>query len=171
MAIQASTTESTLRQEIITLLPRLRRFAYALSGSPEQADDIVQAACLRALSRLHQFTPGTRLDSWMFRIVQTTFVDQGRARARRPTASDDEALGNVADDARIHERTEARAALAIVRDEMAKLPEEQRIVLSLVAIEGLSYQEAADTLEIPIGTVMSRLSRARRRLADAIDPA
>jgi RNA polymerase sigma-70 factor (ECF subfamily) len=166
---ETATDERALRQDIIGLLPRLRRFAYALTGSLDQADDMVQSACMRALARLDQFTPGTRLDSWLFRIVQNIHLDQHRYRTRRSQVSDDELLGSIPDDARIHERAEARAALQIVRDEMALLPEEQRVLLSLVAIDGMSYQEAADLLEIPIGTVMSRLSRARRRLADAID--
>lgn len=160
---------SDVRQEMVALLPRLRRFAYAQTGSREAADDLVQATCLRALSRLDQFTPGTRLDSWMFRIMQTIRIDRARYAGRRPVASA-ETLDALPFDARIHEQAEARADLAIVRAEVAKLPEEQRQVLALVTIDGQSYQEAAATLGIPIGTIMSRLSRARRKLIDAIEP-
>lgn len=158
-----------IREELVALLPRLRRFAYSLSGSLDEADDLVQAACEKALNRIDQFTEGTRLDSWMFRIIQTTWIDLMRTQRRRSTDNDPEALANVAFDARITEQTEARDALALVRDEVARLPAEQRLVLSLVSIEGLSYQEAADTIGVPIGTVMSRLSRARKRLAQALD--
>lgn len=160
---------SDVREEMVALLPRLRRFAYALTGSLEEADDLVQSGCERALGRLDQFQPGTRLDSWMFRILQTTWIDRVRSVRRRPTINDTEQMEAMAHDARIHEQAEARSALAIVRDEIERLPEEQRLVLSLVAIDGMSYQEAADVLQIPIGTVMSRLARARRKLGAAID--
>lgn len=158
-----------VHEDLIVLLPRLRRFAYALSGSRDEADDLVQAACERALSRLHQYTPGTRLDSWMFRIVQTTWIDVVRANKRRNVVNDTEAIEMIAIDSRIAEGEEARRDLEIVQAETARLPEEQRLVLSLVAVEGLSYQEAADLLQVPIGTIMSRLSRARKKLAAAIE--
>lgn len=162
-------TESDIRLQIVALLPRLRRLACALCGNAQDGDDIVQAACEKALSRLDQFEPGTRLDSWMFRIVQTTFIDQTRSRRRRDATPLDETAEPVALDARVFERTEARSDLAVVRDEMARMPDEQRAVLALVAIDGLSYKEAAEALGTPIGTVMSRLARARKRLADALE--
>lgn len=158
-----------IRQDLVNLLPRLRRFAYSLCGSLDEADDLVQAACERALSRLGQFQPGTRLDSWMFRIVQTVWIDRVRSAQRRTLVHDPTAMEMVAFDARTHEQTEARLALAIVREAVGKLPEEQRVVLALVSIDGRSYQEAADILEIPIGTVMSRLARARRKLSEAVE--
>jgi len=157
------------QRDLIALLPRLRRFAYALTGSLDDADDLVQSGCERALSRIDQFEPGTRLDSWMFRILQTTWIDRVRAVRRRPMVNDTEQMEAMPHDARIHERAEARAALGIVRREIERLPEEQRLVLSLVAIDGMSYQDAANVLEVPIGTVMSRLAHARRRLAEAIE--
>ena len=157
-----------IRQEMVALLPRLRRFAYAQTGSLEVADDLVQAACERALARLDQFTPGSRLDSWMFRIIATTWIDRMRHAGRRRQV-DAKVIELMPFDARIHEQAEARADLAIVREEVARLPEEQRVVLALVAIDGQSYREAAETLGVPIGTIMSRLSRARRRLVDALE--
>jgi len=163
-------TEADVRHQIVELLPRLRRFALALAGSRHVADDVLQTACEKALGRLDQFTPGTRLDSWMFQIVRTTHIDLMRWRQRRQ--HDDltpEILERVPGDARIHEQIAARADLAIVRAEIARLPDEQREVLALVTIEGLSYQDAADVLGVPIGTIMSRLSRARRKLARALD--
>ncbi|MFN3867905.1 MAG: RNA polymerase sigma factor [Hyphomicrobiaceae bacterium] len=158
-----------VRQQMIELLPRMRRFAYSLTGSMDEADDVVQSACERALGRLEQFTTGTRLDSWMFRIVQTTWIDRRRYERRRVHDSDDSIAETVGFDARISEGTEARMALEIVQREVSRLPEEQRLVLSLVTIEGMTYQEAADVLGIPTGTVMSRLARARKRLAEAIE--
>lgn len=157
-----------IRSELVLLLPRLRRFAYALSGSLDEADDLVQEACERALSRQHQFEPGTRLDSWLFRIIQTIWLGRLRKVRRRPMVYDAAIFEQLGFDARIAEQTEARMDLSIVLTEFEKMPAEQREVLVLVTIDGQSYKDAADTLGIPIGTVMSRLARARRRLAEAL---
>lgn len=162
-------TADDVRQEMLTLLPRLRRFAYSLSGSLEEGDDLVQSACERALSRLDQFTPGTRLDSWMYRIIQTIWLNQVRARGRRSILVDPNIVEEFALDARIYERTEAKDSLRVIRAAVAKLPEEQRAALALVALDGRSYKEAADALGVPIGTIMSRVARARRKLADAVE--
>ena len=155
------------RAQIISLLPRLRRFASGLTHDGHMADDLVQTACLKALERWHQWQPDTSLASWMFRIVQTTWIDDYRSRQRRPedTVIDDlpEAVG---EDGR--ELVERRSELRAVRLAIAALPDDQRAVLMLVTVDGLSYQEAAQALNIPLGTVMSRLSRARIRLADQL---
>lgn len=158
-----------VREDLVALLPRLRRFAYTLCGSLDLADDLVQAACERALSRLDQFDPGTRLDSWMFRIVQTVWIDQMRSAARKKTVNDNEAIAAVEDERSTARQVEARADLALVRAEIASLPAEQRAVLGLVTIDGLSYQQAAEALGVPIGTIMSRLARARKKLALALE--
>ncbi|MGQ0672381.1 MAG: RNA polymerase sigma factor [Hyphomicrobium sp.] len=158
-----------VRNEMVELLPRMRRFACTLTGSRDEADDVVQTACERALSRMHQFTPGTRLDSWLFQIVRTVWIDRVRYRSRRQTVNDMDLAESVGFDARVHEQTAARMDLAVVRQEIAKLPEDQRIILGLVTVDGMSYQEAAEMLDIPIGTVMSRLARARRKLVDALN--
>jgi RNA polymerase sigma-70 factor (ECF subfamily) len=149
---------------MVAILPKLRRFAWALAGSRDAGDDLVQAACERALSRLDQFQPGTRLDSWMYRIVQTIWLDRGR-RQRTRGAEIDPDLVALSDGGLGARQAEDRLTLARVREAVAKLPEEQRAVLALVAIEGLSYREAAETLDIPVGTVMSRLARARAKLS------
>lgn len=154
---------------MIAMLPRLRRFAYSLTGTMDDADDLTQSVCEKALTRLHQFTPGTRLDSWLFRIAVTVWTDRKRYHSRRPTAGDPAELEGYGYDARIHEGMEARMDLEIVRKEVQRLPSEQQVVLSLVTIDGMSYQEAADVLDIPIGTVMSRLARARKRLMLAVE--
>ncbi|MGM0583553.1 MAG: RNA polymerase sigma factor [Pseudomonadota bacterium] len=151
--------------QIARMAPRLRRFAWALCGDRDEADDLVQAACLKALSRLHQFRPGTRLDGWMFRIVQTTHLDEVRRRRRAGVPAGEEALERLSDHGQATGRAEDRMTLARVRGAMSELPAEQRAVLALVAIEGLAYREAAEVLGIPVGTVMSRLARARARLA------
>ena len=156
------------RTELASLVPRLRRFAYALTGTKDDGDDVVQAACIKALERWDQFQPGTRLDSWVFRIIQTAWIDRVRWNQRRGPVVDPDDLPESSDEGIGARRAEGRLALDRVRAAMARLPEEQRAVLALVAIEGLSYAETAKVLSIPAGTVMSRLARARGRLADLL---
>ncbi|HIC79887.1 MAG TPA: RNA polymerase sigma factor [Kiloniellaceae bacterium] len=153
-----------IKVEMVALVPRLRRFAYAITGSQDEGEDLVQAACVKALDRLDQFKPGTRLDSWMFRIVQTTWIDRVRSRGRRGESGDPDALERVSDHGIGARAAEDRLTLQRVRAAMAELPEDQRAVLALVAIEGYSYKAAAEALETPLGTVMSRLARARSKL-------
>lgn len=153
-----------IRNDIAALVPRLRRFAYAICGNRDEGDDLVQTACVKALSRIEQFQPGTRLDSWMFRIIQNARIDAVRRHKRWGGDSDPEALEQLSDGGRGAAHNEHRILLARVRAAMAELPEEQRAVMALVAIEGFSYKEAAAILQTPIGTVMSRLARARARL-------
>ena len=154
---------SDIRHEIVALLPRRRRFARALTRSADQADDLVQGACERALRSLHTWQPGSRLDSWMFRILRNLWID-GLKRHRTELAVEAEDTPELAgEDGR---RTmEGRFELARVQAAIAALPEGQREVLVLTCIEDMSYREVADILDIPIGTVMSRLSRARLALA------
>lgn len=159
-----------VRQELVALLPRLRRFARGLAGSREGGDDILQEACEKALGRLGQFEAGTRLDRWMLQIVKTTYIDHKRRERRRPASSyDDETFANMPYDARIEEAASARQALERIRNAVFALPEDQREVLMLVVADGLTYPEAAEIIGIPQGTVMSRLCRARQKLARAID--
>lgn len=159
-----------LQREIIALLPRLRRFAYGLSGDLDRADDLVQETCLRALSKASQWQPGTRLDSWMYRIAQNCWFDQLRARKVRGETVDIDAEFTLAgSDGR--DVVESRQNLALVSAKLASLPRDQQLLVGLVCFDGLSYKEAAEALGVPIGTVMSRLSRARQALAAALDPA
>jgi RNA polymerase sigma-70 factor (ECF subfamily) len=145
----------------------MRRFARGLTGSAVEADDLVQAACERALTRAHQFQAGTRFDSWMFRIVQTIWIDQLRARdVRREEAEEAGARVGTDEPAR---RAEARLALEEVRTALQQLPPEQRAALLLVTVDGLSYKEAAEVAEVPVGTIMSRLARARVALQARLD--
>ena len=163
----SQTMDPAIQAELVALLPRLRRFARGLAGAPDQADDLVQSACERALARIDQYQPGTRLDSWLYRIAQNLWIDQVRSARTRGTAVDVEALEAVAgSDGRV--TNEQQLTMRDTRRAMAELPEEQRAVLMLVAVEEMSYADAAQALEIPIGTVMSRLSRARRALAERL---
>lgn len=158
----------TFRRDLIALVPKLRRFALTLSGSRADADDLVQSACERALKNVDRFEPGSRMDSWMYRIVQNLWFDDRRRHAVRGRTVDPEDAG-LSDGGLAARAPEDRLMLARVREAVATLPEAQRAVLALVAVEGLSYREAAATLDVPVGTVMSRLSRAREALHREMD--
>jgi RNA polymerase sigma-70 factor (ECF subfamily) len=157
----------SFNDQLIAVLPRLRRFARGLTGSAVEADDLVQAACERALSRAHQFQEGTRFDSWMFRIVQTIWIDQLRSRDTRKEEAEEEGVHVGTDEP--GRRAEARLALQEVRNALKELPAEQRAALLLVTVDGLSYREAAEVAEVPVGTIMSRLARARIALQAKLD--
>jgi RNA polymerase sigma-70 factor (ECF subfamily) len=148
---------------IVELLPRLRRLARALSRDAADADDLVQLTVERALVHRGQWRPGTRLDSWMFRIMKNAWIDEGRARTRRGAVISPEDAGlDAASDGsgEMETRLEAQA----VTRAMARLPDDQRLAVTLVLVEGLSYKEAADVLEVPQGTLTSRLGRGRAAL-------
>lgn len=156
------TVDARFSDQLIAVLPRLRRFARGLTGSVAEADDLVQAACERALARREQFQEGTRFDSWMFRIVQTIWIDQLRSRRVRKEEVD-VAEARIGSDEPVR-RAEARLALDEVRHAVDRLPPDQRTALLLVTVEGLSYKEAAEVVQVPVGTIMSRLARARLAL-------
>ncbi|MBW8843608.1 MAG: RNA polymerase sigma factor [Burkholderiales bacterium] len=154
-----------LRQEIAALLPRLRRFGRTLAHSREDADDLVQVAIEKALTRTDQWTPGTRLDSWMFRIMQNAWIDELRARERRGQTFLPEEDGEHVGDA---SASGSQLDAILVRKAVARLSEEHRAVVGLVLVEGQSYQEAAEVLGVPVGTVTSRLARARDTLQELL---
>lgn len=156
-----------LRAEIVSLIPRLRRFALGLTGNATDADDLVQTALEKALTRLHQFKAGTRLDSWLFRIVQTSWIDNRRRAVQREDTMEAETIERLPG-APIHTDAETRMALGDINSALASLSDDQRVLAVLVLVEGYSYQEAADLEGIPVGTVMSRLSRARKALANQL---
>jgi RNA polymerase sigma factor (sigma-70 family) len=149
--------------ELAAVWPRLRRFAHALARNPADADDLAQIAVEKAFKSFGQFQPGTRFDSWLFRICRTSWIDTVRSRGRREAheapAEMAEAVGYDPLPA-----TEAALDLAKARAAMQRLPEEQREVVALILIEGFGYREAAEILDQPIGTVSSRLARGRQAL-------
>lgn len=149
-----------IRVQLIELLPRLRRFARNLTRQPDDADDIVQIALERALSRCEQWDAGSRLDSWMFGIIRNAWIDELRSRKRRGPQLDVDEMSETIADSHAAMETEVMS----VQTAMAQLPEEQRTAVSLVLVEGLSYKEAAQVMEIPIGTLTSRLARGREAL-------
>lgn len=149
--------------DLIALLPRLRRFARSLASQAADADDLCQAAIERALKSRDQWQPGTRLDSWMYRITRNLWIDTVRSSARRgPHDVIDDAVLQVADDS--HRRMEGQMALNDIDRAMDRLPSEQREAIALVLVEGLAYKEAAAVLDIPMGTLTSRLVRGREAL-------
>ena len=163
-----------LRQTLPAVLPRLRRFARALTRNVHDADDLAQIALERALLRAAQFRAPpsgatqeqieTAVRGWMFGIVKNAWIDNRRARKReRAVVTGDDGMTDVADGS--HSAMEE--GLSIVAA-MEGLPEEQQLAVSLVLIEGLSYQEAADVMEVPVGTLTSRLSRGREALAASL---
>jgi RNA polymerase sigma-70 factor (ECF subfamily) len=155
-----------VQDRLIQLLPRLHGFARALTGSTDAADDLVQEACERALVRSRETEGILRLDSWLFRIIHNAWIDEKRRCRSRLSDPIEAGMDIVGEDG--EQTVGLRSALSQVRREMAHLPEEQRTVLLLVCVQGLSYQEAADILDIPVGTVMSRLSRGRLGLAERL---
>lgn len=157
------TGPTDLTDRIIALLPRLRRFALTLTRRPDDSDDLVQLSVERALSRLHHWHEGTRLDSWMFKIMQNLWIDELRARRSRGQADPDVDL-DVLGGSDGRETMDARLMLQDTLAAVMALPEDQRTVMLLVVVEGHSYKEAAEVLGVPIGTVMSRISRARAAL-------
>ena len=153
-------TRSELERQLREHWPRLRRFAYALSRNPADADDLVQDAAMRALASSDQWQAGTRFDSWMFRIARNLWIDTVRSRGRRDKYFAPEELGEtVGHDPR--DGIEASLDLGTAMAAMQRLPDEQREVVALALIDGFGHRETAEMLGLPIGTVSSRLARGR----------
>src|ERR1700723_1064056 len=158
--MNTSEMPQNIHEQIVALLPRLRRFARNLTRNPHDADDVVQIALERALTRLDQCHPEGRLDSWMVKIVRNAWIDELRSRARRDKVFlAAEAGENIGTDSMARE-----TVLLAVQSAMARLPQEQREAVGLVLVEGLPYRETADVLDVPIGTLTSRLARGREAL-------
>ena len=147
-------------EQVGTLLPRLRRFARALTRHPQDADDLVQLAVERALTRSAQWRPDSSLANWMLAIVRNAWIDETRSRRRRDAVlvPENEAV-EVGDTG-----TDRDIEWWSIRSALERLPEEQRLAVALVLVEGLSYREAAQVMEVPIGTLTSRLARGRLAL-------
>jgi RNA polymerase sigma factor (sigma-70 family) len=156
------------QQGLVELLPRMRRLARMFAGDRADADDLVQIVVERALGRKDQWRAGTRLDSWVFRIMKNAWIDEARSRQRagRVFTGEDEGR-HVADAAA--PAMETRLAAAEVERALMALPQDQRMAVALVLIDGLSYREAADVLDVPMGTLTSRLVRGRMALMASLD--
>ncbi len=157
------------RDHIVALLPRLRRYCFSLTGSAPDADDLLQNTIEKALSKYDQFEQGTDLDRWMFRMCKNLWIDEWRSRRVRGDSVDPMDYKNEpwidGEDILVN-----KLKMSEVRSAMNKLQDEQRVIIFLVAIEGYSYKEASIFLDIPLGTVMSRLARARKALEQLLTP-
>ena len=154
---------SPFEEQLAALLPRLRRFALALSRDAADADDLTQATIERALRSRAQWQPGTRLDSWLYRIMRNLWIDTARARTRQNAREAPEVEGlSVGEDPR--DAIEASVDLKRVMAAMEQLPDEQREVVALILVEGFGYREVSEMLGLPMGTVSSRLVRGRTAL-------
>ena len=153
-----------IEQSVEQHIPRLRRYARALTGDRAAADDLVQDTLERALSRFHLWRRGSDLRAWLFTIMHNIFVNQARSRMRYPHQALDEPTADA-----MQYREPDWVDLRDIDGALAKLPVEQRTVVLLVGLEQFTYEEAARVLEIPIGTVMSRLSRGRERMRVLLD--
>lgn len=156
-----------MKQEITELLPMLRRFAYSLTGAMDDADDLLQNTVERLLTR--DRPDDADLTKWAFRICRNVWIDECRARKVRRDAAEQPELteGQVVDG---QHRTTKEIEWNRVDAAMARLPQDQRQIISLVALQGMPYKEVAEILEVPKGTVMSRLARARTALSEVLAP-
>jgi RNA polymerase sigma-70 factor (ECF subfamily) len=153
-------SSETFEHDLTQLLPRLRRFAHALSRNAADADDLTQACVERALRSREQWQPGTRLDSWLYRILRNLWIDTVRARGRkeRHEAPEEEAE-RIGEDPR--DAMDSSLELKRAMNAMQRLPDDQREVVALILVEGFGYREVSEMLDLPIGTVSSRLVRGR----------
>lgn len=167
-AEDAIASEDDIRAGLSQHLSRLWRYGIVLSRQRDVADDLVQATCVRALERAGQFIAGTRLDRWLFSILHSIWLNEVRSRRVRMgqgfVDADETLVFDGASD------TETHILAGQVLRHVQALPEAQRTAVFLAYVEGLSYREVADVLSVPIGTVMSRLSAARAKLAEAMEP-
>jgi RNA polymerase sigma-70 factor (ECF subfamily) len=158
-----------LREAMLAAVPSLRAFAISLSGNMDRADDLVQETLLRAMANIQSFQPGTNLSAWLFTILRNLFRSEYRKRRREVEDPD----GGYAETLRSHPEQHGRVEFEEFRVALAKLPPDQREALVLVGASGFSYEEAAAICECAVGTIKSRVNRARTRLAEllAIDGA
>lgn len=152
---------SDTRHLIVQQIPHLRRYARALVGDNNQADDLVQDCLERAWSRMDLWTNGTNLRAWLFTILHNLHSNTARKQRNTPTLMQ---LDGTWKGLPVRPAQEDRLKIDAVWREFYKLPEPQRAALLLIAVEDMSYEDAADVLDIPIGTLMSRIHRAREKL-------
>jgi RNA polymerase sigma-70 factor (ECF subfamily) len=154
--------DPSLRDAVLAAVPSLRAFAISLSGNVDRADDLVQETLLRALVNIDSFAPGTNLSAWLFTILRNLFRSEYRKRRREVEDTD----GSYAESLKSQPEQEGRVEFQEFRTALAKLPADQREALILVGASGFSYEEAAGICECAVGTIKSRVNRARTRLAE-----
>ena len=158
------TLTPSLRESMLAAVPSLRAFAISLSGNIDRADDLVQETLLRAIANIDSFQPGTNMSAWMFTILRNLFRSEYRKRRREVEDTD----GSYAESLKSHPEQSSRLEFQEFRAALAKLPPDQREALILVGASGFSYEEAAAICECAVGTIKSRVNRARTRLADLL---
>jgi RNA polymerase sigma-70 factor, ECF subfamily len=157
--------DPVLRDQILAAIPSLRAFAISLSGNVDRADDLVQETILRALANIQSFQPGTNMPAWLFTILRNLFRSEYRKRRREVEDAD----GSLAETLKSQPEQLGRVEFQEFRDALSQLPSEQREALILVGASGFSYEEAADICECAVGTIKSRVNRARSRLAKLLE--
>ena len=158
------TMRSSVRDAMLAAVPSLRAFAISLCGNVDRADDLVQETLLRAMANIDSFQPGTNMSAWLFTILRNLFRSDYRKR-RREVEDDD---GSYAESLKSQPEQTGRLELDELPAALAKLPADQREAVILVGASGLSYEEAADICGCPIGTIKSRVNRARTRLSELL---
>jgi RNA polymerase sigma-70 factor, ECF subfamily len=154
--------DPSMREAVLAAVPSLRAFAISLSGNVDRADDLVQETLLRALVNIDSFEPGTNLSAWLFTILRNLFRSEYRKRRREVEDGD----GTYAESLKSQPEQEARVEFREFRAALSKLPPDQREALILVGASGFSYEEAAGICGCAVGTIKSRVNRARTRLAE-----
>ena len=158
------TLAPSLKEAMLSAVPSLRAFAISLSGNIDRADDLVQETLLRAIANIDSFQPGTNMSAWMFTILRNLFRSEYRKRRREVEDTD----GSYAESLKSHPEQASRLEFQEFRTALAKLPPDQREALILVGASGFSYEEAANICGCAVGTIKSRVNRARTRLADLL---
>src|SRR6187402_49137 len=158
------TLDPTLRDQVLEAVPSLRAFAISLCGNVDRADDLVQETLLRAMANIDSFQPGTNMSAWLFTILRNLFRSEYRKRRREVEDTD----GSYAESLKSHPEQQGRVEFEEFRTALSKLPPDQREALILVGASGFSYEEAATICECAVGTIKSRVNRARTRLAQLL---
>lgn len=158
------TMRPSIRDEMLAAVPKLRAFAISISGNVDRADDLVQETLLRAMANIHLFQPGTNMVAWLFTILRNLFRSEYRKRRREVEDAD----GSYANSLKSQPEQESRVEYEEFRTALAKLPPDQREALILVGASGFSYEEAAAICECAVGTIKSRVNRARNRLCELL---
>jgi RNA polymerase sigma-70 factor (ECF subfamily) len=156
--------DPTIRDSMLAAVPSLRAFAISLCGNVDRADDLVQETLLRALANIHSFQPGTNMPAWLFTILRNLFRSEYRKRRREVEDAD----GSYAESLKTHPEQTGHVEFKEFRAALTKLPEDQCEALILVGASGFSYEEAAEICGCAVGTIKSRVNRARTRLANLL---
>lgn len=156
--------DPSVRDAMLSAVPSLRAFAISLCGNVDRADDLVQETLLRAMANIESFQPGTNMSAWLFTILRNLFRSEYRKRRREVEDTD----GSYAESLRSHPEQQGRVEFEEFRAALTRLPPDQREALILVGASGFSYEEAAAICNCAVGTIKSRVNRARTRLAELL---